>query len=44
LPTRCAAFAALGLEHVMVEFAPYTPAALDRFTDAVHRFRERAPG
>ena len=32
-------FKALGAEHVMVEFAPYTPAALDRFAEAVHAFR-----
>jgi len=33
-------FEALGAEHIMVEFAPYTPEALDRFAEAVHAFRE----
>jgi probable F420-dependent oxidoreductase len=32
-------FKALGAEHVMVEFAPYTPEALDRFAKAVDLFR-----
>lgn len=29
----------LGVSHVIVEFAPYTPAALDRFAEAVCLFR-----
>lgn len=32
-------FVALGVEQVMVEFAPYTPAALDRFAAAVQKLR-----
>jgi probable F420-dependent oxidoreductase len=32
-------FAELGAEHTMVEFAPYTPAALDEFAAAVDLFR-----
>jgi len=32
-------YEALGVAHVMVEFAPYTPAALDRFAEAARVFR-----
>jgi probable F420-dependent oxidoreductase len=32
-------YAELGISHVIVELAPFSPAALDRFTEAVHRFR-----
>jgi probable F420-dependent oxidoreductase len=31
-------YAALGIGHVIVEVAPFSEAALDRFTEAVHRF------
>jgi probable F420-dependent oxidoreductase len=34
-----AGYQALGVAHVIVEFAPHTEAALDRFAEAVHRFR-----
>ena len=33
-------FEALGAQHIMVEFAPYTPEALDRFAEAVQVFRQ----
>lgn len=33
-------FEALGVQHVMVEFAPYTLQALDRFAEAAHAFRQ----
>jgi alkanesulfonate monooxygenase SsuD/methylene tetrahydromethanopterin reductase-like flavin-dependent oxidoreductase (luciferase family) len=32
-------FAELGAQHLMVEFWPYTPEALERFAQAVHTFR-----
>ncbi len=32
-------YAELGISHVIVEVAPFSVAALDRFADAVHRFR-----
>jgi probable F420-dependent oxidoreductase len=33
-------YADLGIDHVMIEFAPYTPAALDRFAEAVHCYHQ----
>ena len=32
-------FADLGVGHVIVDFAPHTPEALDRFAEAVRLFR-----
>ena len=32
-------YAALGVDQIMVEFSPYTPAALERLAEAVQRFR-----
>ena len=33
-------YAALGVKHVMIEFAPYSTAALDRLASAVRLFRD----
>jgi probable F420-dependent oxidoreductase len=40
LAESLAGFSDLGAQHVMVEFSPYTPAALDKFAEVVAAFRQ----
>jgi len=35
-------YSELGVQHLMIQIAPYTPAALERLTEALHLFRSAA--